>query len=86
MAVNSSGQVVGFSGPWPGRRPVLWESGVPYDLNEFLLHESLWELWSANGINDHGQIAGRGSHNGVQKGYVLPLPDYPTPGPVQGGS
>ena len=58
-AINDSGEVVGRP---VGREPCpfLYKDGVMHDLNSFLPTGSGWSLWSANDINDDGQIVGRG--------------------------
>ncbi len=59
FGINARGQVVGvsFGGP-NGARAVLWQDGVPTDLNDLV---SVYPdvLRSAQDINDAGQITGR---------------------------
>ena len=60
MAINASGQVVGSSGD----RAFLYRDGAMIDLNTLLPANSGWVLKEAVGINDRGQIIGRGMYNG----------------------
>ena len=70
-AVNTAGDAVGSCAA-PGRfdHAVIWHAGVLIDLNETILDPS-WELISASAINDSGQIAGTGTHQGRDRVYVL---------------
>ncbi len=63
---NLSDQVVGEYTPNPVGDPftshaVLWKRGKMIDLNSLVDPSSGWVLYEANGINDFGQIVGRGS-------------------------
>jgi len=40
-------------------------------LNKMIPAGSGWVLLSANGVNNAGQIAGEGLHNGKQHGFLL---------------
>lgn len=77
-AVNNHGQIVGsrcLDAPLCTlNRAVLYEDGVVVDLNTLLPPESGWELVTALGINDHGQVVGSGRHNGASHAYRLTLP------------
>ena len=70
-AVNTAGDAVGSCAA-PGRfdHAVIWHAGVLIDLNETVLDPS-WELISASAINDSGQIAGTGTHQGRDRAYIL---------------
>jgi probable HAF family extracellular repeat protein len=71
-AVNNSGQIVGWSSTPAGGydHAVLWENGEILDLND--LHDGTgWLLRQARGINDAGQIAGKGIFNGKDHGFLL---------------
>lgn len=60
FAVNNAGFVVGES---PVQvRPFLWHRGVMIDLNRLIDPQSGWELESARGLNDYGEIVGWGIH------------------------
>ncbi|MBD3673454.1 MAG: hypothetical protein HUJ26_07995 [Planctomycetaceae bacterium] len=72
--INSSGDIVGFIGPWRDRgKAVLWEAGTHniVDLNTPAIAAQGWELFVANDINDAGLIVGSGYLNGVSRGYLL---------------
>jgi len=58
LAINAAGTVVGQS----NGHAVVWRNGKVTDLNSFLPSGSGWVLYSANGINDRGQITGFGSN------------------------
>ena len=66
-AINMCGQVVGFSGITPdfyatkGVRAFLYAFETMIDLNKRLADASGIFVTAASAINDHGQIAGRGS-------------------------
>ncbi len=82
-AVNNNGQVVGSSristGSDATRHGFLWEGGTLYDLNNLLVGTPGWELWSANDINDSGQIVGMGLLNGQEHAFLLtPIPEPAT--------
>lgn len=69
--VNSAGAVVGESGIWGA---FLWENGVMRHLNDLIDPASGWELRSARGINDRGQIVGHGLYQGQLRAYLLEPP------------
>ena len=93
-AANAQGLVVGYSDrgePLPGRggdgkRAVLWrlaDSGgdaaaTLQDLNGLLPPGSPWLLEEARGINDRGQIVGRGLIRGERHAFLL-TPRNPAP-------
>ena len=56
LAINNQGQMVGFS-KGASIRAVVWQNGVPVDLNTLVPTSSL-KLIFANDINDRGEIAG----------------------------
>lgn len=71
-AVNGFNQVVGCSYDEDGKsRAFLWDAkhGVQ-DLNS-LVGNPGWEIQEAAGINDRGQIAGTGIHNGKTRAFLL---------------
>jgi probable HAF family extracellular repeat protein len=80
-ALNNAGQVVGVSGDMTGAsRAVLWKGGVITDLNSFFTGSG-WQLATAEGINDIGQIAGSGRNNGVPRAYLItPMSGVPNRG------
>ncbi len=79
---NSNGQVVGRSSLNPydyGYHAFLYTSGSGIvDLNSLINPHSGWELFSATGINDAGQITGDGRIGNQYRGYVL-TPIVPEP-------
>jgi probable HAF family extracellular repeat protein len=78
--INASGQVVGFSkvagDPWLPQHAFVYLGGKMYDLNDLIPAGSGWELFSANGINDAGQIVGQGTHNFGYRAFLL-TPNHP---------
>ena len=72
LAINSEGQVVGWSGNQNGAlRAFLWQDGAMTDLNTLLPAGSGWQLLQANTINACGDISGVGIHNGVTAAFLL---------------
>jgi probable HAF family extracellular repeat protein len=76
-AINMCGQVVGFSGTLAGPTSdsglsaFLYARGRMVDLNSRVFNRSAFQLTVASGINDHGQIVGRGSINGQLHAFLL---------------
>jgi probable HAF family extracellular repeat protein len=72
--INNYGWVVGrlLSG-----HAFVYDGTARYDLNNFLDGSGAgWRLRGAMDINDAGQIIGRGTHDGVDRGYLLtPVPE-----------
>jgi uncharacterized protein (TIGR03437 family) len=52
-------------------RAFLYHAGTMYDLNSLIPADSGWTLSFAIGINDAGQIAGTGFHNGQERAFLL---------------
>ncbi len=77
-ALNEAGQVVGYSftAGDAAYHAFLYSNGVMIDLNSLLPADSGWELAEARFINNAGQIAGYGSHNG-EYGLFLMSPVKP---------
>jgi hypothetical protein len=80
-ALNKWGQAVGETaetlygrhGAFEGygkTRVVFWSDGKSRDLNS-LVEANGWVLWDAVGINDHGQIVGTATVDGMRSGYLL---------------
>lgn len=82
--INDAGTVVGMSytyNPNPdyskgedeykNPRAFVWKDGTMSDLNNLLPANSGWEVTSASGINNNGQIVGTGTFNGQQRAYLL---------------
>lgn len=81
MDVNDAGLVVGNSQRLAGSAAVatLWANGEAIDLNSLLPAGSGWNLLSAEGINDAGDIVGFGTFNGQTRGFLLtPVPEPTT--------
>jgi probable HAF family extracellular repeat protein len=82
--INDAGTVVGMSytyNPNPdyskgedeykNPRAFVWKDGTIQDLTTLLSPNSGWELTSAWGINNNGQIVGTGTFNGQSRAYLL---------------
>jgi probable HAF family extracellular repeat protein len=70
-AVNSSQQVVGWANTATGAMDAFrWQNGNIVDLNT-LISDPSWTLVEATAINDSGQIAGYGTHNGQTRAFIL---------------
>jgi probable HAF family extracellular repeat protein len=70
--INDRGQTVGDSLDAVGDgHAILVENGAITDLNDQIPSNSGWVLWWAVGINERGQIAGTGLHNGEIRSYLL---------------
>jgi uncharacterized membrane protein len=80
LAINNLGEVLGTSayavpntwnvGP---SRFVIWRDGGVFELESLLDPASGagWKITSVTGINNHGQIAGAGTHNGLPSSFVM---------------
>lgn len=73
MAINNLGQIVGTSSvPNVLTHPVLWDSGAVFDLNAVLDDSGIgWVIAEATAINNAGQIAGFGFHNGQFAAFLM---------------
>jgi probable HAF family extracellular repeat protein len=71
--VNDLGQIVGAATTSGGDQHAFLHSpgGPLIDLNDLLPAGSPWTLFSADGINNKGQIVGTGSIGGEQHAFVL---------------
>lgn len=70
--INNKGQAVGDSiYPNGDSHSILYENGQLIDLNDRISADAGWVLLSAVGINERGQIAGTGFHNGLIRAYIL---------------
>jgi probable HAF family extracellular repeat protein/T5SS/PEP-CTERM-associated repeat protein len=65
--INNDGLIVGES----GGHAVLWENGQMKDLNTLIPPNSGWVLQNARGINNKGQIVGKGTFNGQTRAFLL---------------
>jgi probable HAF family extracellular repeat protein len=70
--VNHLGHIVGAADRAAGtQRATLWIDGHAIDLDTLASPGPAWVLTGAHSINDLGQIAGTGQHNGTQRPYRL---------------
>jgi probable HAF family extracellular repeat protein len=71
-AINRAGVVVGACDrPQGGTYAFMWQDGVGYELNKLMDDASAgWRLLSATAINNHGQIVGQGTFNGVRRAFL----------------
>jgi probable HAF family extracellular repeat protein len=71
-AININSDAVGRSGnaDLSASRAVVWQNGVAVDLTSRLL-EREWQLTVASAINNAGQIAGAGYHDGQLRAFLL---------------
>jgi len=87
--LHDAGQLVGDNWNGPNKAPLhafLHENGETFDLNDLIDPNSGWELTSAIGINNRGEITGIGVHNDLSRAYLLrPIdPDPRLAGPRPG--
>lgn len=75
--INNDGDIVGYASfdTNPLQRAYLWRDGMAYDLNQFVPAGSGWVLNEAYGINDLGDIVGRGTFNGQTQAFYLRVPE-----------
>jgi probable HAF family extracellular repeat protein len=74
--INDKGTIVGWSNNTINsnsfsRRAVVWKNGTISDLNNLIPPNSGWELYTAQAINNRGQIVGNGRHNGAIHSFLL---------------
>ena len=79
-AINNAGVVVGTS----DNRAFIWSNGMMQDLNTLIDPTSQWNLATATGINDSGQIVGFGAFGGDPFRAFLLTPDMPCPPDING--
>lgn len=76
-AINRFDQVVGYAGPRnaggieSGPYPFFWVNGKMWNLNSLIPVNSGWQLYTATGINDKGQITGWGINSQGIRSYIL---------------
>ena len=77
LAINNKGMVVGTSTVTNGTtRAFVWtQAGGMVDLNTLLPPGSGWVLEYAHDVNDRGQIAGEGLHNGQRRVFRYNPPE-----------
>lgn len=85
--INASGQVVGYSDLTGdgGTAAFLFDNGQLYNLNGLLGEGSGWQLLAAYGMNDNGQIVGRGIYQGTEQAFLL-TPQIPQLPNDEGGT
>jgi probable HAF family extracellular repeat protein len=79
MDITSKGQVVGFQGSDTTGgdedgcpcHALVWQGGKKQELGGMIPSESGWLLLKANAINERGEIAGFGTHNGKKHAFLL---------------
>jgi probable HAF family extracellular repeat protein len=77
-AINTSGAVVGFADTFYGTAAFIFVDRM-VDLNTLIPANAGWTLTDALGINDVGQIVGRGLYKGQQHAFRLdPLAPAPS--------
>lgn len=74
--INNRGTVVGYSFTVNNYKEIpvhafVWKNGIIRDLNSLLPANSGWELNTAYGINNLGQIVGSGQKNGQTRAFLL---------------
>lgn len=74
--INNRGTVVGYSFTVNNYNEIpvhafVWKNGIMRDLNTLLPANSGWELNTAYGINNQGQIVGSGQKNGQTRAFLL---------------
>ena len=76
QAINDCSIIVGAFGPFSDAyRAFIWQNASGFqDLNTLIPRGSGWTLESATGINDRGEIVGRGAPDGHEDGGFLLLP------------
>ncbi len=85
--INNAGQVVGYSTAAGGRWHAFVHDGTRmFDLNTLVVNGAGWELNVATGINDLGQIVGRGLvnvglANEQERAFLLTPTSVPPPAP-----
>jgi probable HAF family extracellular repeat protein len=73
--INDAGQIVGDAEDFNGDQAAfVYQTGTMTNLNSLLPANSGWDLQTATGINNQGQVVGTGSFNGTTEAYILKLP------------
>jgi probable HAF family extracellular repeat protein len=77
LGINEKGHIAGVSGTWnfadfTTRRAVLYSKDTVQDLNALVDASAAgWHLHMADGINNSGQIVGKGIFNGAWHAFLL---------------
>lgn len=71
--INATGTVVGTAdlAGNGGTAAFVFDNGQMYDLNTRVRAGTGWRLLEAFGINDSGQIVGRGVYDGIEQAFLL---------------
>jgi len=71
--INDAGQIVGSSQVSEALdfHAVVWDRGKLHDLNTLIPAGSGWVLRDAVAVNNRGQVAGSGLHNGRRRAFLL---------------
>ena len=85
FGLNDHGEIVGVAGNEDGTGlneeavAVLWRGGQVYDLNSLIPSDAGWTLDAAHAVNNQGQIAGEGLHDGQKRAFLLTPLQSPQP-------
>jgi probable HAF family extracellular repeat protein len=76
-SINKCDVIVGSFGPFAdAERAFIWDKPHGFhDLNSHIASDSGWTLESATGINDHGEIVGRGDYKSQDDAGFLLIPE-----------
>ena len=76
LAINNCDVIVGSYGPFSDvARAFVWQKSSGFrDLNTLIAPDSGWKLESATGINNRGEIVGRGDYQGNDDAGFLLIP------------
>jgi len=71
-SINNLSQIVGWANNTSNEQTAtIWENDQIFDLNNFLVNGTGWQLTSANLINNNQQIVGTGTFNGQTHTFLL---------------
>ena len=76
VAINNKGQVAGYdtvTGNGGLNHGFIWEDGEMADLNSLIDEDSGWFLQEVSGINDRGQIVGKGINRATGQNHAFLL-------------
>ncbi|MEG3862211.1 DUF3466 family protein [Microcoleus sp. herbarium12] len=76
IAINNKGQVAGYDTVGGNGTPshgFIWEDGEMADLNSLIDEDSGWFLQEVSGINDRGQIVGKGINRATGQNHAFLL-------------
>jgi probable HAF family extracellular repeat protein len=79
FAINDQGLIIGEAqNAQKQMHPCLWRNGKAIDLNSLIPQDAGWELTTVAALNNRGQIAGVGKHQGKEEAFLL-TPTSPSP-------